>query len=165
MVKVSRGPNMRAMARLGDARWLAPFLKGERKTAIDLVKVARKLRRPLSELASTIVRLALARAIEVATDEVDTETWVLVNRAADVTWSRRHAQAIESFRETRRARAKREVDEFHRFLKGKGCRLQAFASVYHVAVPAPCGHCDNCDAMLRSRGSDLLGNASTGGVE
>lgn len=161
LVRVSRGPNVRAMERLGSAGWLASFLKKERETAIDLLKVARKLRHPLAELASTIVRLTLARAIELGTDEGDTETWVLVTRTADVTWSRRHAQALEAFREKQMVRANREVDELHRFLKGKGCRLQAFASVYRVAVPPPCGHCDNCDTRLRTSGSALLENSAT----
>lgn len=147
-VTVRRGKNATALSQFPGAEAVSAAV-GTRAKSLDLLRLARKEHVALAVLAQLVARLVLERGLELVDEEDDSaEEWVLVHRDGDVTWSRRHTAAVEAHRQGRVERAKREVGELHAFLKSRGCRFGPIASVYRLAAPEPCGHCDRCRADL-----------------
>jgi hypothetical protein len=119
-------------------------------------RVPLRHRIPFARLSESLVQLLLARGVERVDEPADDEeSWMLIHRAGDITWSKAHARALDELRSSKMARANRENAELSRFMGARSCRLAQFAPVYAMGRVDACGHCDVCDPGLALQEKEL----------
>jgi len=148
------------------AKCLATYLRASSPQDVDLGKLSLSRRVSFSSLERDLVAAVLDGAIELIRDddtsEQEREEWVLVRRHGLGTWSPEHINRLVDHHNECHERADKRRRELQDLVRGRKCRMSAFATVYGYAFEKPCGHCDRCDGSLSVTRGDVGGWGDAG---